>query len=173
MLEKTTNFINRLNDTVGKSVAWLTSILVLVIFIDVIFRYSFEETAAWVIDLEWHLFAAIFLLGGGYAYRHDKHVRVDLFYSKFSERDKALVNLLGALLLLIPWCIAVIWFSSEYAQLSFQIREGSPDPGGLPARYIIKSVVVIGFLLLLLQALSVIFTSLSTLGNEFKINDTS
>ncbi|MEM0993504.1 MAG: TRAP transporter small permease subunit [Bacteroidota bacterium] len=159
ILEKTTNFINQLNERVGRGVAWLTTILVIVIFIDVIFRYSFEETATWVIDLEWHLFAIIFLLGGGYAYRHDKHVRVDLFYAKFSKRDQALVNLLGALLLLVPWCLAVIWFSGEYAQLAFQIREGSPDPGGLPARYLIKSVVVVGFFLLLLQALSVILNA--------------
>ncbi|MEM9884319.1 MAG: TRAP transporter small permease subunit [Bacteroidota bacterium] len=165
-MNKLANFINRINEQVGRGVSWLTLTLVIIIFIDVVFRYYFEETAAWVIDLEWHIFAMIFLLGGGYAYRHDKHVRVDLFYAKFSEQDKAWVNLVGATILLVPWCMAIAWFSGEYAQLSFQIKEGSPDPNGLPARYIIKSIVVIGFLLLLLQAVSVILNSLLTLNRR-------
>jgi TRAP-type mannitol/chloroaromatic compound transport system permease small subunit len=147
--------IDQLNDFVGRAAAWLTSALVVLIFVDVISRYFFESTAAWVIDLEWHLFALIFLLGGGYAFRHDKHVRVDLFYSRFSERDQAWVNILGCCLLLIPWCFAIVWVSSAYAYSSFLIREGSPDPGGLTARYLIKFSVVVGFVLLLLQGISV------------------
>ncbi|MEM1324470.1 MAG: TRAP transporter small permease subunit [Bacteroidota bacterium] len=154
-MKQISNTIDQLNDFIGRAAAWLTSILVMLIFVDVISRYFFEATAAWVIDLEWHLFALIFLLGGGYAFRHDKHVRVDLFYSRFSERDQAWVNILGCVLLLIPWCMAVVWVSSEYAWSSFEIREGSPDPGGLPARYVIKFAVVVGFMLLLMQGVAV------------------
>ena len=104
-------------------------------------------------ELEWHLFALIFLLGAGFAFKHDKHVRVDLFYANYSPKDKALTNLLGNLILLIPWCIFIIYFSFGYAQTSFLENETSPDPGGLPARYVIKFSITIGFILLLLQAI--------------------
>jgi TRAP-type mannitol/chloroaromatic compound transport system permease small subunit len=121
---------------------------------DVIFRYIFNDSAAWVMELEWHLFALIFLLGAGYAFRHDRHVRVDLFYARMSARDQALVNAVGGLVLLIPWCLVLIWLSWDYAQASFLVREGSPDPGGLPARYLIKFAVPIAMALLLLQAIA-------------------
>ncbi|MEM8528496.1 MAG: TRAP transporter small permease subunit [Bacteroidota bacterium] len=155
--------INLLSEKVGKAASWISTALVILIVIDVIFRYIFKDTSAWIIELEWHFFAILFLLGGAYAFEEDKHVRVDLFYSNFSERDKAWVNLLGTVLLLIPWCVAIVWFAGKYALLSFQVREGSPDPGGLPARYFIKSVIVLGFLLLTLQAISVVLQSILTL----------
>ncbi len=103
-------------------------------------------------ELEWHLFGLIFLLGAGYAFRHDRHVRVDLFYAKFSAKDKALVNLFGGLILLIPWTAILIYVSFEYATIA--IGEGSPDPGGLPARYIIKFAITAGMVLLFLQGLA-------------------
>lgn len=157
--------INKLNEKIGKAASWLTTALVVLIVIDVVFRYLFKDTAAWIIELEWHFFAIIFLLGGAYALKEDKHVRVDLFYSNFSERDKAWVNLLGTLLLLIPWCLAITWFASQYAWTSFEDREGSPDPGGLPARYLIKSMVALGFFLLNLQAIALLLRSILTLRN--------
>ncbi|MEM6698213.1 MAG: TRAP transporter small permease subunit [Bacteroidota bacterium] len=137
----------------------------ILIVIDVIFRYLFKDTAAWILELEWHFFAIIFLLGGAYALKEDKHVRVDLFYSNFSERDQAWVNLFGTALLLIPWCVAVIWFAGQYAWTSFEDGEGSPDPGGLPARYIIKSIVVLSFFLLNLQAIALLLRSILTIRN--------
>ncbi|NJK83786.1 MAG: TRAP transporter small permease subunit [Saprospiraceae bacterium] len=121
------------------------------------FSLSFRTTAAWVIELEWHIFAIIFLLGGAYAFKHDRHVRVDLFYTHFSEREKAWLNLLGSLLLLIPWCIVTIFYSTKYALLSYQIQETSSDPGGLPALYVLKFIIVIGFILVLLQGMASIF----------------
>ncbi|MEL6719565.1 MAG: TRAP transporter small permease subunit [Bacteroidota bacterium] len=167
-MDKVIFSINTINEKIGKLASWLTTALVVLIVIDVVLRYFLKDTAAWIIELEWHFFAIIFLLGGAYAFKEDKHVRVDLFYSNFSERDKAWVNLLGSLLLLVPWCIAIMWFAEKYARLSFQIGEGSPDPGGLPARYIIKSVIVIGFLLLSLQAVAVVLQSILTLQNTEK-----
>ena len=81
-------------------------------------------------DLEWHLFALIFLLSAGYTLNQDRHVRVDLFYEKFSVKDKALTNFIGHFLFLIPWCLVVIYFSYGYALESFQVNEQSPEPGG-------------------------------------------
>lgn len=143
--------IHRLNEWTGRAASWLTTLLVILVCFDVIARYLLSATRAWAMELEWHLFALVFLLGAGYAFRHDRHVRVDLFYANFSARDQAWVNLLGAIFFLIPWCILVVYASFEYALISYKIGEGSPDPGGLPARYLIKFAISLGAFLLLLQ----------------------
>ena len=159
------NFIDRLNEKVGRLASWLTAILVVLVCYDVFTRYLLNETQAWIMELEWHLFALVFLLGAAYALKHDKHVRVDLFYARFSPKDKAWVNLLGGILFLIPWTVLIIYWSFDYAQLSWSVREGSPDPGGLPARYIIKFAVPLGMFLLMLQAISMVIKSVFTLKN--------
>ena len=138
---------------IGIWVSWLNVVLVLLICADVILRYFFNITEKWVIELEWHIFAVIFLIGASYTFKNDKHVRVDVFYQNFSEKKKLWVNLLGNLLFLIPWTIVVIYASYKYATVSFSYLEGSPDPNGLPARYIIKYVIAVGFILLLVQAI--------------------
>lgn len=158
-------FIDKINEQVGRLASWLTAILVVLVCYDVFTRYLLNETRAWIMELEWHLFALVFLLGAAYALKHDKHVRVDLFYANFSRKDRAWVNLLGGLLFLVPWCILIIYWSFDYASLSFSVREGSPDPGGLPARYIIKFAVPVGMFLLLLQALSMVIKSIFVLKN--------
>lgn len=146
--------ISTINEWVGRTVSWLTFLLVLLVCFDVVFRYLFNDTEAWIMELEWHIFALIFLLGAGFAFKHDRHVRVDLFYSNFSKKDQALLNMIGGLLFLIPWCVMIVIASFKYANVSFQINEVSPDPGGLPARYIIKFAITLGGLLLLLQAIA-------------------
>jgi hypothetical protein len=83
------NFFSQVNEWIGKAVSWLTLGLVVLTCGDVLFRYSFSKTQAWVMELEWHLFALIFLFGAGYALKHDRHVRVDLFYSRFSEKKQS------------------------------------------------------------------------------------
>jgi TRAP-type mannitol/chloroaromatic compound transport system permease small subunit len=153
-LRKVAQAIHTLNEQVGRAAAWLTTLLMLLVCFDVVVRYLFNETQAWIMELEWHLFGLIFLLGAGYAFRHDRHVRVDLFYAKFSAKDKALVNLIGGLIFLIPWTAILIYVSFEYATIAYKIGEGSPDPGGLPARYIIKYAITAGMVLLFLQGLA-------------------
>ena len=153
-LRKVAQAIHTLNEHVGRAAAWLTTLLMLLVCFDVVVRYLFNETQAWIMELEWHLFGLIFLLGAGYAFRHDRHVRVDLFYAKFSAKDKALVNLIGGLIFLIPWTAILVYVSFEYATIAYKIGEGSPDPGGLPARYIIKYAITAGMALLLLQGVA-------------------
>ena len=155
--------IDALNNWIGKTISWLTTILVVLVCFDVITRYLFSDTQAWIMELEWHLFALTFLLGAAYCFLHDKHVRVDLFYAKFSDKDKAMVNFIGALLFLIPWCIVIIKVSYDYALQSYLMGETSPDPGGLPALYIVKFAITIGVFLLLLQAISSLIKSGLTL----------
>ena len=160
--------IDKLNSAIGKAVSWLTLILVLVIVIDVILRYTLSITSAASFELEWHLFAAIFLLAAAYTLKEDKHVRVDVFYDRFSDKTKAWVNLIGGLTLLLPFCIVAFWESISFVQNSYFLKETSPQPGGLPARWLIKSTIPIGFLLLGLQGLSSITKSINTIAHGGK-----
>ena len=137
----------------GSLGGYISAFLVVLICLDVCMRYFFNNSQEWAIELEWHMFALIFLFGGAYAFSEDKHVRVDIWYDKQTDRTKAIVNLLGTLLLLIPWCLIIIYTSFSYAENSFAIGERSPDPGGLPARYLIKFAITFGFILLLVQAI--------------------
>ncbi|MCG8329218.1 MAG: TRAP transporter small permease subunit [Chitinophagales bacterium] len=165
VLNQIVSSIQQLNEWAGKGISWLTTLLVLLVCFDVVTRYLFSDTQAWIMELEWHLFALIFIIGAGYAFKHDRHVRVDLFYANFSERDKAWVNLIGAILFLLPWTALMIYASFDYALISYQIGEGSPDPGGLPARYVIKFAVTVGMSLLFLQGLASLIESIQVLVN--------
>ncbi|MEQ8905356.1 TRAP transporter small permease subunit [Ekhidna sp.] len=157
--------IDKLNNVIGKGVSWLTLVLVLIIVIDVILRYSLSITSAASFEMEWHLFAAIFLLGAGYTLKEDKHVRVDVFYHRFTERSKAWVNLIGTIFLLFPFCAIGFWESLSFVFSSFQLGETSPQPGGLPARWIIKSTIPLGLILLGLQGTSLIMQSIKTIAH--------
>jgi TRAP-type mannitol/chloroaromatic compound transport system permease small subunit len=158
--------ISALNAFVGKSASWLTLGLVILICIDVFWRYFFDNSKVWMGELEWHLFACIFLLGAAYTYKDDEHVRVDLFYTHYSEKRKAWINLIGNLLFLIPFCLIIIITSFNYAYTSFLFNEGTPNPGGLPYRFIVKSMISLGFTFLLLQAIGNSLASIMIINNK-------
>jgi TRAP-type mannitol/chloroaromatic compound transport system permease small subunit len=162
-MEKIINIINNITERVGKFASWFAILMVLIISLDVIIRYIFNFTFIWIIELEIYLFGFMFLLGSGYALKHESHVRVDVFYSKMSEKNKAIIDLLGGLLYLMPWCIVVTVGAWKYAYSSFLIGESSAQPGGLPALYILKFAIAIaiGFFLLLLQGVAQILNSLT------------
>lgn len=147
--------LDRIIAIIGKASSWLTLLLVLVIVIDVFLRYVFSITSAASFELEWHLFAIVFLIGAAWTLQEDKHVRVDVFYHRFSEKKKAWVNLIGTIFLLLPFCGVGFWESLSFVESSYQIGETSPQPGGLPARFLIKSTIPIGFFLLGLQGISI------------------
>ena len=168
--------IDRLNEWIGNKVSWLTTVLVLLICLDVFARYALNISYAAIFELEWHIFAIIFLLGSAYTLKHDRHVRVDVFYSQFPDHIKAWVNFLGSIFFLLPFCIIVIKGGIPYLETSIKLDEGSNDPGGLPARYIVKSMIIIGFALLLLQGISLLCSSfLEILGEKIpgKSNQTN
>jgi len=156
-------WIDRLNRSIGKAVSWLTLLLVLVIVVDVSLRYVFNSTSAASTELEWHLFATIFLLGAAYTLQDDGHVRVDVFYDRFSDKTKAWVNLLGTAVLLIPFCCIALFESLSFVASSYALGETSPQPGGLPARWIIKAVIPFSLFLLALQGISIIIKSLTVI----------
>lgn len=146
--------IDRANASVGKFVSWFTLLLVAVTFVDVVMRYFFNQSFVFTQELEWHVFAFIFLMGAGHTLMLDGHVRVEVFYGKLGKRGKAWVNLIGVLFFLIPSCVMFVKTAVPFVYNSFQVMEGSPDPGSIPYRFILKGCIPIGYTLLLLQGVS-------------------
>lgn len=145
--------IDTFTEHTGRWLSWLVLILVLLVGYDVTMRYVFNSGSIAIQELEWHIFAVIFLLGAAYTLKHNDHVRLDLIYqSRFlSDKYRAIINLVGGLLLLIPFCILIIYSAAPFVEQSYNFSEASPDPGGLTMRWLIKSSIPIGFSLLLLQ----------------------
>ncbi len=158
-------FINTIVKKIGEMSSLLSLVLIGLICIDVVLRYTFNTTYNWVIELEWQVFGLIFLLGSAYTFQVDKHVRVDVFYNNFSQKWKNVIDVLGSLFLLIPWCWVGIVTCYNYASNSLYIREGSPNPGGLPAWYVVKFAIVFCFILLLIQAVTIIFEKVQKLSS--------
>ena len=154
MLKAIIRKIDAINDRVGKWVGWLTLLLVLITVYDVIMRYFFRAGSVAIQEAEVHLFAMNFLLAAGWTYLNDGHVRVDILYLRFAPKIKALIDLLGSLLFCIPYCLLVIWAAGPFVMDSWAIREGSPNPGGLPATYVLKAVIPVAFFLIAVQAFS-------------------
>ncbi len=145
----------------GRCVSWLTLALVLLVSYDVTMRYLFQDGSVALQELEWHLFALIFLLGAAYTLKHDEHVRVDLIYHArwMSERRRAWVDLFGTLFFLLPFCILIIVSAWPFVENSYELNEHSPDPGGLPYRYLIKMMIPLCFVLLAVQGVAIIIRS--------------
>jgi TRAP-type mannitol/chloroaromatic compound transport system permease small subunit len=153
--------IEALSEWSGRAISWLVLAMTLVICYDVTMRYLFHEGSVALQELEWHLFAVIFLLGAAYTMRHDAHVRVDIFYrgGRFTARHRATVDLLGTLLFMLPFCWLVIDGSLPFVANAYQMGEGSPDAGGLPYRFLLKGAIPFGFALLMLQGVALMIRS--------------
>jgi len=153
-------FIHKLNEKAGAAAGWLAAILILLISYDVTVRKFFNHSSIAIQELEWHIFAVIFLLGAAFTLKRDRHVRVDVFYHNFTPKKKAWINLLGCLLFLLPFCSIILITSWKFVSTSFLIHETSPNPGGLPARFILKAFLPVGFILLLLQGVALLVESI-------------
>lgn len=156
VLKKLTKIIDQFTEQLGQAISWLVILLVLLVVYDVGMRYLFQSGSIAIQELQWHLFSIIFLLGAGYTLKDDEHVRLDLLYrSNFlSDKHRAWIDAIGALLVLIPFCWLIIYCAQPFVSQAFTYSEASPDPGGLPARWLIKAMIPIGFILLMLQACS-------------------
>jgi len=158
--------LDRIAELVGNAAAWLALGLVLVTFTVVMLRYLFQ--LGWIAMQEsiLYLHAALFLLGAAYTLKKNGHVRVDIFYRGFTARRKALVDLLGSLLLLLPVCSFLLWTSWGYVTRAWSIQEGSQEAGGLPYIYLLKTLIPVAVLLLILQGISQALSSLSILTSD-------
>jgi len=150
--------IDRGSARVGRAMAWLAVLLVLLGVINVTGRYvgahlGLQLSSNTLLEAQTYAFNLIFLLGAAHVLRQDGHIRVDILSSRFSPRTRAWIDIAGTLLFLLPFCILAIWFSLGYVQRSWGNMEMSPNPGGLP-RYPIKTVIIIAFVMLLLQGVS-------------------
>lgn len=150
--------INLINHWIGKIAGWLVIFMVGVGVWNVVGRYLGKWmgqalTSNALIEIQWYLFDLVFLLGAAYTLQKNAHVRVDIIYKNLGKKGRAIANLVGTLLFLIPFCIMVIYFSWGTIINSWQILEMSPDPDGLP-RYPIKSMIIVSFGLLLLQGIA-------------------
>jgi TRAP-type mannitol/chloroaromatic compound transport system permease small subunit len=151
--ERLADKIDGFIDLVGRITAWSSFALAVVMASNVLLRYAFNTGSVWSQELEWTLMSPICLFGMSYALRHGEHVRVDVLFASFSERNKQLIEFITALISMV-FCAIVIWLSWSYVAYSWNIGEGSPNPGGIPARYLLKSLIPIGFALLLMQSVA-------------------
>lgn len=171
MTEKTSpprslGLIERINRTVGHLIAWLVLLMVLTQFTVVILRYVFSIGSIQLQESIWYLHGTFFMLGIGYTLLKDQHVRLDVFYRDASEKRKALINLFGSVLLLIPLCIVVGWLSWPFIETSWAIRETSMEVSGLPFLFLFKTIIFVFCVLLGLQGLALVIKSLHQLRNN-------
>jgi len=141
-------------NTIGRWASWIWLLLLVIIVLNVVLRYAFGEGRIEFEEIQWHLYATGFLLGLSYAFAADAHIRVDVLHERFSPRIQAWIELYGILLLLLPFVLLVLVFSVPFVLASYDLGEVSPSPGGLPLRWLIKAVLPLGFLLVLVAAIS-------------------
>ncbi len=150
--------VDGIHRRIGSWAAWGTLLMVLVGAFNAVARYYDRDLGTrlssnrWI-ELQWYLFSIVFLLGSAWTLREGRHVRVDVLYTRFSARTQAWIDLAGGVLFLVPLCLFALYVSFEPVANSIRVREGSPDPGGLP-RYPIKALVLVAFAMLLAQATS-------------------
>lgn len=151
-------FIDRVSGWVGEVTAWLALVMVLVGAFNSLARYGgrfigVNLSSNLYLELQWYLFSLLFLLGASWALREDAHVRVDVMYARLRTPTRGWINVVGFTTLFLPFCIFTLWTAIPAVRNSWVVREGSPDPGGLP-RYPLKAVILVCFGLLILQGIS-------------------
>ena len=148
--------LDRFAEITGRVIAWLTLAMVLITVAVVVLRKLFETGSIALQESVTYLHAAVFMLGSAYTLKHDGHVRVDIFYQKFSPRTRAWVDLLGTLLLLFPVCLYILFSSLQYVGASWSMLEGSREAGGLDGVFLLKTAIPVMAVLLLLQGCSIV-----------------
>ena len=159
--------VSKFSDRLGRLVSWLTLAMVVLTFFIVIFRKFFGLGWIWVQESVTWMHAMVFMLAAAYTMNADEHVRVDIFYTRMSPRGKAVVNLLGAVFLLLPLCAFIVWSSWDYVSESWRVRESSWQSGGLQALFLLKSLIPITAVLLGLNGL---LNAMANILKEYSLN---
>lgn len=146
-------FVDKLIKYLGVFTAFILVVLVVLVVYDATARYLFSTGSIALQELEWHLFDLIILFGIAYTLKENAHVRVDIFYAFYSEKTKALINLISSLFFILPFSILIIYIGIGFVEMSFIQNEASSNPGGLEYRYLVKSLLPLSFVFLSLQAI--------------------
>lgn len=160
------DLIDRINKSVGRTVMWFALLLVLVQFVVVLMRYVFGVGSIFAQESITYMHGFLFMLAAAFTLLVDGHVRVDIFYREAKPRKKAMVNLFGALVLLLPVCIVIFWTSFPYVAASWASFEGSPETSGIQARYLQKTAILGFAVLMAMQGVSMALRSLLALGGD-------
>ncbi len=148
------NLLDAVNRGVGRTVCWLALAMLLLQFGIVLLRYLFGISYIYLTEGVLYLHAALFMLGAGYTLLIDGHVRVDIYYARFGERGRALIDLFGGLCLLLPSLLVLIYMTWPFVRNSWRILEGPLSVGGIPASYLLKSLIPAFCVLLVIQGLA-------------------
>lgn len=154
--------IDAVTERIGQTLKWLVLGASLVSAGNALFRYGFSQSSNAWLEVQWYLFAAMFLLAAGYALKHNEHVRVDVLYTNYSPRRQAMVDLFGLVFFLLPTAVLIIDMSLPMITNSIRINEMSSDPGGL-LRWPVKLLIPIGFALLALQGIAEVIKKVAIL----------
>ncbi len=155
--------IEKLIALFAKFAALLVIFLSLLVVYDALNRYLLHGGSVALQELEWHIFDILFLLGLSYTLQTDKHVRVDIFYASFSPRTKAIIEIISQLFMVLPFTLLILYVSWDFVMQSYMQHEISSDPGGLTHRYLIKGMILVGFVLLGLQSLVILWRNIRLL----------
>ena len=161
MLLKLERYFNKFADIIGIITAFAMVLMILNVFYDVIMRYFFKSGSIAMQEMEWHLFSVIILLGVAYTLKEDGHVRVDLIYDRLSNKRKAVINMVGVVLFILPIALLVGISSINNAYEAFLSMEQSGDPGGLPYRWIVKALIPLSFFLLIITSIGYFIRNLN------------
>lgn len=158
--------IDAVNSVLGRGVSWLTLVMVLVYFLVVLLRYLFDFGSIALQESVTYMHAMVFMGAAAWTLQADGHVRVDIFYSRWSSRGRARVDLLGSLLFLLPFSAALLLFSWGYVEAAWSRHETSAEPGGLPWVYLLKTMILVMAVQLILQTLAQVLKAWRTLQDE-------
>ena len=161
MLIKIEQKFNRFMDYMGNVLIIILLLMILNVFYDVVMRYAFHDSSIAMQEMEWHLFAIIILFGTSYSLKENAHVRVDFLYDKFSEKTKAIINIIGTLMFLLPFTALIIYGSYDFVMDSYSVNETSGDPGGLKYLWVIKAAIPVSFTILFLEGINYIIKNIN------------
>jgi TRAP-type mannitol/chloroaromatic compound transport system permease small subunit len=162
-------FVEGLNRLVGRSVAWLMPATVLICAAVALARYLLGFGRIWLQELYVVCFAVAFMLIAAHAYALDVHIRIEILRQRWTPRTRAVIEILGCVLFLIPWLLLIAWSSGPFVRLSWRVLEPSAQPGGLPGLFLVKSVLLLFVGLMLLQALATIARNLLLLAGHLDL----
>ena len=153
-LRRIVSIVDEFTERSGRALAWVCLLLAITTGLIVALRYGLGLGSVALQESITYMHSLLFMLGAAFTLRRDGHVRVDIFYRRFSPRQQAWVNAVGAILFLLPFCFFLLAISADFVQEAWRIREGSPDPGGIHAVFLLKSLIPLMALSLLLQGLA-------------------